>query len=139
VTEKDHDAFHDATARWRAAGAGAEPDPAGKASLAADFVINSSADPGDGVCDATECTLREAIAAANSNGQADTITFDEARAGGTIFLSSGELTIANDTADPDLTIDGDLDHDSVPDITVDVTIPGFFPSHPVPSRSCRGW
>lgn len=30
------------------------------------LTVNSTADPGDGVCDATECTLREAITAANS-------------------------------------------------------------------------
>src|SRR6266699_3053789 len=27
------------------------------------FTVNSLADPGDGICDATECTLREAIPA----------------------------------------------------------------------------
>ena len=31
------------------------------------FIVNSTADPGTGVCDATECTLREAINAANAN------------------------------------------------------------------------
>ena len=31
----------------------------------ATLVVNSSADPGDGVCNATECTLREAISVAN--------------------------------------------------------------------------
>jgi len=87
--------------------------------MAADFVVNSLADPGDGVCDETECTLREAIEEANGNEEADTITFDETLAGGTILLSSGELTIADDTADPDLTIDGDLNNDGAPDITVD--------------------
>ncbi|MGB5933399.1 MAG: CSLREA domain-containing protein [Anaerolineae bacterium] len=30
------------------------------------FIVNSTADPGDGTCDATECTLREAIDAANA-------------------------------------------------------------------------
>jgi CSLREA domain-containing protein len=87
--------------------------------MAADFVVNSLADPGDGVCDETECTLREAIEEANGNEEADTITFDETLAGGTIALSSGELTIAVDTADPDLTIEGDLNDDGAPDITVD--------------------
>lgn len=37
------------------------------------FVVNSNADPGNGVCDATSCTLREAIAAANSSPGTDTI------------------------------------------------------------------
>ncbi len=40
------------------------------------LVVNSTADPGDGVCDATECTLREAIDAANANAGLDTIEFD---------------------------------------------------------------
>ena len=75
--------------------------------LAANFVVNSSADPGDGVCDATECMLREAIAAANGNGESDTITFDLAADDRVILLGGTVLTIGNDTADPDLTIDGD--------------------------------
>lgn len=32
-----------------------------------DLTVNSTNDPGTGVCDATECTLREAIVAANAN------------------------------------------------------------------------
>lgn len=39
------------------------------------FVVNSEADPGTGVCDATECTLREAILAANGNSGHDNISF----------------------------------------------------------------
>ena len=31
------------------------------------FTVNSTSDPGTGSCDLTECTLREAIIAANSN------------------------------------------------------------------------
>ena len=42
---------------------------------AASFTVNSTADPGDGICDASECTLREAITAANANPGADTIVF----------------------------------------------------------------
>jgi CSLREA domain-containing protein len=44
----------------------------------ATITVNSNADPGDGNCDASECTLREAILLANSNnnpGFADTINF----------------------------------------------------------------
>lgn len=40
------------------------------------FVVNSVADPGTGTCDLTECTLREAIVAANANSGADTIEFN---------------------------------------------------------------
>jgi hypothetical protein len=59
--------------------------------------VNSSNDPGDGTCDASECTLREAVAVAASG---DTITFDSSLAGGTIVLGS-QITL-----DKDLTIDG---------------------------------
>jgi CSLREA domain-containing protein len=44
-----------------------------------DLVVNSTNDPGTGVCDASECTLREAIIAANSNfnpQSVDVIRFD---------------------------------------------------------------
>ncbi|MGH2663525.1 MAG: CSLREA domain-containing protein [Actinomycetota bacterium] len=40
------------------------------------LVVNSTADPGSGTCDATECTLREAIAAANATSGFDFIKFD---------------------------------------------------------------
>jgi CSLREA domain-containing protein len=82
---------------------------------AASFVVNSSADPGDGVCDASNCTLREAIAAANANGESDTITFDLDADDREILLGGTRLEIANDAADPDLTIDGA----GAPDVTVD--------------------
>src|SRR5215470_463198 len=39
------------------------------------FTVNSTADPGDGICDASECTLREAITAANTSPGADKIVF----------------------------------------------------------------
>src|SRR5215208_5477869 len=43
------------------------------------FIVNSTADPGTGACDATECTLREAINAANANNnptEKDRMKFD---------------------------------------------------------------
>ena len=49
-----------------------------QALLGPGYTVTSSADPGDGVCDAAECTLREAIQAANAvpNGDApDAILF----------------------------------------------------------------
>jgi uncharacterized repeat protein (TIGR01451 family)/CSLREA domain-containing protein len=57
---------------------------------AATFTVNSTADTTDGVCDAApDCTLREAIAAANGLGGADTIDFAIAGAGPhTITLTS---------------------------------------------------
>lgn len=38
--------------------------------------VNSTTDPGTGTCDATECTLREAIAAAATHAGTDTIAFN---------------------------------------------------------------
>ncbi len=55
-----------AAAGWLAVGTGG----------AATFVVNSTADPGDGVGDASECTLREAIEAANANPGPDVIAFN---------------------------------------------------------------
>jgi CSLREA domain-containing protein len=62
---------------------------------AATLTVNSLADPGDGTCDLSECTLREAIADATSG---DTINFSVT---GTINLTVGELLI-----EKDLTING---------------------------------
>ncbi len=45
------------------------------------FTVNSSADPGNGICDAAECTLREAITAANAAAGSDTIVFNIPNAG----------------------------------------------------------
>lgn len=42
------------------------------------YTVNSTADPGDGVCNAAECTLREAIDAANASPGLDAIDFDAA-------------------------------------------------------------
>ncbi len=41
----------------------------------ANFTVNSIADPGDGTCDVTECTLREAIDAANADVDDSSIAF----------------------------------------------------------------
>jgi CSLREA domain-containing protein len=62
---------------------------------AATLTVNSLADPGNGTCDATECTLREAIAAA---APGDTIAFSVT---GTIPLAGTQLTL-----DKQLTIAG---------------------------------
>ena len=45
------------------------------------FTVNSTADPGDGVCDAVRCTLREAMNTANAAMGADTIVFNIPGAG----------------------------------------------------------
>ncbi|MGH3086861.1 MAG: hypothetical protein ACRDSJ_06030, partial [Rubrobacteraceae bacterium] len=78
---------------------------------AANFTVTSADDAGAG-------TLREAIAAANANTEADTITFDSALAGQTIELSTigdnsfeesalavtSDITIEGPTGDNGVTI-----------------------------------
>jgi CSLREA domain-containing protein len=59
---------------------------------AADYIVNSTADTSDGNCNAANCTLREALVAANDNPNvADKITIT---ATGTINLNSRLPTIA---------------------------------------------
>jgi CSLREA domain-containing protein/uncharacterized repeat protein (TIGR01451 family) len=55
-------------------------------------IVNSTADPGDGTCDLAECTLREAIALANSTMTPD-VSFDPVffSVPRTITLTAGEL------------------------------------------------
>lgn len=64
------------------------------------FVVTKTADTADGACDA-DCSLREAIAAANLVAGTDTIRFEGSLAGQTIALTLGELTL-----DSDLVLDG---------------------------------
>jgi CSLREA domain-containing protein len=53
------------------------------------WLVNSLAEPGDGICSNNECTLREAIAAAQSG---DRITF-KSNLSGTIALVLGQLKV----------------------------------------------
>lgn len=62
---------------------------------AATFVVNSTNDPGVGKCNATECTLREAITAANATADDDIINFAASLAGQTITLNGTQLIIAD--------------------------------------------
>ena len=57
------------------------------------LVVSKTADTNDGTCNA-DCSLREAITAANAAGSADTITF-AAGANGTITLTSALPVLAN--------------------------------------------
>jgi len=63
------------------------------------FVVNTTGDPGgDGFCSADECTLREAITAANAAAGTDTITFDIPGAGPhTISLLTALPNISTNT------------------------------------------
>jgi len=64
------------------------------AAQAATFTVNSTADTDDGLCNVANCTLREAINAANGAAGADKITFNIAGGGvKTINLQSGLPTI----------------------------------------------
>ena len=58
------------------------------------WVVNSLADPGDGECTNNECTLREALAAAQDG---DRVTF-KGNLSGTIALTAGELSIDDDVS-----------------------------------------
>lgn len=84
---------------------------------AAQIVVNSLDDPGlpdDGLT-----TLREAIVQANVTGGL-TITFDPALAGGTIQPTSSLPAITGGN----ITIDGDIDNDNIPDIEIDGSVAG---------------
>lgn len=86
--------------------AGLDPIPAAAATLA----VNSSADPGDGVCDAS-CTLRDAILAADATpAEADTIVFDIPGAGNAVVINVGTSELP--AIDHAVTIDGFSDPDS---------------------------
>jgi CSLREA domain-containing protein len=60
-----------------------------------DIVVNSPADPGSGLCDAMECTLREAILLANATPGPARISFN--------ILDGSSQTIAPLSALPDIT------------------------------------
>ena len=84
----------------------------------ATIIVNTTLDENDGSIDDGDVSLRDAIAAASAG---DTITFADrvqakrskwgARSGSARAL--GELVIASD-----VTIDGDLDDDGAPDVTI---------------------
>jgi CSLREA domain-containing protein len=75
--------------RWARAWAAAYFLAAAGTASAATFTVTKTADTNDGVCDA-DCSLREAVVAANAAAGADTIDFAVT---GTIVLTSGPLQI----------------------------------------------
>jgi CSLREA domain-containing protein len=77
---------------------------AGQSGYSATYTVTKTADTNDGVCD-SDCSLREAIAAANATEDDDIIVFDPAVFGTpqTIVLSGTEMVIANNGT---LTING---------------------------------
>ncbi len=60
----------------------------------ATFTVTKTADTADGTCD-TDCSLREAVVAANAAAGIDTIVFDPAVTG-TITLTLGQINITDD-------------------------------------------
>jgi len=75
---------------------------------ATSLTVDSTADPGDGVCDVGECTLRDAVATIETNGF---IYFDPLLAGSTITLGeqieiSGGLTIDGTALSPPVQVSG---------------------------------
>jgi CSLREA domain-containing protein len=72
--------------------------------FSATFTVSKVADTNDGTCD-TDCSLREAVAAANAAASDDVINFDGMVFGSaqTILLSLGEIVI---TANGSLTVNG---------------------------------
>jgi CSLREA domain-containing protein len=121
---------------------------AAPAAQAAEYVVTSKADPGDGVCDVPACTLREATAAAEATTEPDRIVF-ASQITGEITLQD-EIALRNPIAiegpgAETLAISGDSDADGQPDFdtatdTGDTRIfhfrtPPFFP---VASSSITG-
>jgi len=81
----------------------------------ASFTVDTTVDENDGI-NTGNISLRDAITEAVNNNQQDTITFDQDLEDDTITLTNGQLNIAESDG---LTIDGDIDNDGNPDITVD--------------------
>ena len=67
------------------------------------YVVNSANDVNDGVCNATHCSLREAINAANANTGSDTINFNISGAGVKTITPASALPIVTDTVTIDAT------------------------------------
>ncbi len=84
---------------------------------AGSYTVNSTDDVNDGTCNATHCSLREAITAANANPGPDTISFDPSLAGQTIVITGSVLTIEG-SGSVSTTINGDVDGDDTPDVTL---------------------
>jgi CSLREA domain-containing protein len=80
---------------------------------AENFTVNKFTDSNDGTCD-NDCSLREAIVAANNNGQTDTIT-----------MMAGTYTLTITGTGEDAAATGDLD------ITTPLTIIGAGPNQTI--------
>lgn len=63
--------------------------------FAATFTVNSVNDPGNGTCDAAECTVREAVQASNASGAIDDIIVFDLPVGTIITITQGQLLITD--------------------------------------------
>lgn len=79
----------------------------GMEAQAANFTVTNVGDSGPD-------TLRQAVIDAGLNAGPDYITFAPGLSGATITLTTGQIPVMGD----DVTIDGDLNNDGIPDITV---------------------
>jgi CSLREA domain-containing protein len=89
------------------------------------FTVNSTADPGTGSCDPVECTLREAIAAANTTSGADTINFNIPGSGVKTISPISDLPTITDA----VTIDGYTQGDGTADDAMPNTLPTGNDAH----------
>jgi len=78
--------------------------PPARPAQAATYTVNSTNDVNDGTCNATHCSLREAINAANSNPGADIINFNILCGGGVCVITL--VTPLPALTDDNTTIDG---------------------------------
>src|SRR5439155_9223160 len=92
------------------------------------FEVNTTADTSDGSCDPLgtgsgnqDCTLREAINAANADAGAETITFDP-----TVFAAPGPFTINLGSVLPDITSDMTITGPGANVLTVKRNVAGTF-------------
>src|SRR4051794_17691867 len=78
------------------------------------YIVTNNADAGAG-------SLRDAISRADAHVGGDRIKFQLEQGHHTITLTSGQLVVDNTAASDTgaLVIEGDLDHDGRPDITID--------------------
>ena len=87
--------------------------------MAAIYTVNSPADPGNGPCTLLECTLHDAIVAANANAGADDINFDIGIGGSFTIFPSTDLPRIDDSVTIDATTQ--TGYIGAPLITIDGT------------------
>ena len=85
------------------------------------FTVQTLNDEDDGTIDPndSDLSLREAIRLSVASFDSDTITFRNDLAGGTLALTLGQLDVTAPITTRALTIDGNLNDDRSPDITID--------------------